>query len=481
MPSCLGIHVQNNLIKYAKIFKNQNSLKIEAYGVKFYDSDIEKTIEQIVRETSSYQIPISINIDNEKFKDIMDTPVSENITTDIFKVNALVTKQVSPGFVNYYFNDIDGYTGSYTYTANNGSDFEWLDKFDGKICTVYLSPINCKSTASDCFYRFIPISVEDEGYTFNEENAPKFGLTYYACEQFSPIYNADPSQEMLASVNSELLGLGDITFTYASANTDVVYFETIEGKTYMHTVNEADAVVDVTITANYKNYTASETVTINVGEEINVDSVSVIEAINSSEGEEIYVKGIASAYSINQSAFYITDDTGVIAIRFSNSSDFELFELGDEVIVKGKRTNYPKSDYSKVGQVCLDKAELVVNYQGDYDYSTSSFKSIEFADLYNLLGTNNAIEATAQVYTLEAKITTETQYSTNYYIGDPNGSNKIQLYSGNGGQYSFISDFVNQVVTIEVVLVDWNSKGYKAYLFAIVTEEGKIFKETYHK
>jgi len=67
MPSCLGIHIQNNLIKYAKIFKNQNSLKIEAYGVKFYDSDIEKAIEQIVRETSSYQVPISVNIDNEEY------------------------------------------------------------------------------------------------------------------------------------------------------------------------------------------------------------------------------------------------------------------------------------------------------------------------------------------------------------------------------------------------------------------------------
>lgn len=67
MQSCLGIHIQDNLVKYAKIYKGKNNIKIEAYGVKFYDSDIESTIEQIVKETSSYQVPISVNIDGEKY------------------------------------------------------------------------------------------------------------------------------------------------------------------------------------------------------------------------------------------------------------------------------------------------------------------------------------------------------------------------------------------------------------------------------
>lgn len=67
MQVCLGIYVQKNLIKYAKVSKDRNSFKVEAYGVKFYDGDIEKTIEQIVKETYSFQVPISINIDNEKY------------------------------------------------------------------------------------------------------------------------------------------------------------------------------------------------------------------------------------------------------------------------------------------------------------------------------------------------------------------------------------------------------------------------------
>lgn len=67
MQGCLGIYVQKNIIKYAKVSKDRSNLKIEAYGVKFYDGDIEKTIEQIVKETYSFQLPISINIGDEKY------------------------------------------------------------------------------------------------------------------------------------------------------------------------------------------------------------------------------------------------------------------------------------------------------------------------------------------------------------------------------------------------------------------------------
>lgn len=67
MSSCLGLFVQNNLIKYAKISKENDNIKIENYGVKFYENDLEKVAKQIVDETFSYKIPISINMLNEKY------------------------------------------------------------------------------------------------------------------------------------------------------------------------------------------------------------------------------------------------------------------------------------------------------------------------------------------------------------------------------------------------------------------------------
>ncbi len=64
MASCLGIYVESNIIKYAKISKDREKIKVEAFGVKFYDN-LEKTINQIIEETYSYKTPISINLSEE--------------------------------------------------------------------------------------------------------------------------------------------------------------------------------------------------------------------------------------------------------------------------------------------------------------------------------------------------------------------------------------------------------------------------------
>ena len=64
MASCLGVYVESNLIKYAKASKEHEKMKVESFGVKFYDN-LEKAIDQIVEETYSYKTPISINLSEE--------------------------------------------------------------------------------------------------------------------------------------------------------------------------------------------------------------------------------------------------------------------------------------------------------------------------------------------------------------------------------------------------------------------------------
>lgn len=68
MPSCLGIYVDGNLIKYAKMSKESDNIKVEAYGTKLYEEDIEKAIGQIIKETYSYSnVQISLNLENVKY------------------------------------------------------------------------------------------------------------------------------------------------------------------------------------------------------------------------------------------------------------------------------------------------------------------------------------------------------------------------------------------------------------------------------
>ena len=67
MASCLGLYIENNLIKYAKVSKEKDGFRMDSYGIKFY-SNINEAIEQIVQETNSMKTPISVNIVDESYQ-----------------------------------------------------------------------------------------------------------------------------------------------------------------------------------------------------------------------------------------------------------------------------------------------------------------------------------------------------------------------------------------------------------------------------
>lgn len=67
MTSCLGLCIENNLIKYAKASREKDSYKVDTFGVKFY-TDIKKSIDQIIQETNSSKDPISVNLTDESYQ-----------------------------------------------------------------------------------------------------------------------------------------------------------------------------------------------------------------------------------------------------------------------------------------------------------------------------------------------------------------------------------------------------------------------------
>ena len=67
MPSYLGLYIEDNLIKYAKVSKEKENIKIDSFGVKFY-TNVNQTIKQIIEETYSYKTPISINLTEETYQ-----------------------------------------------------------------------------------------------------------------------------------------------------------------------------------------------------------------------------------------------------------------------------------------------------------------------------------------------------------------------------------------------------------------------------
>lgn len=66
MSSCLGLYIENNIIKYAKVSKEHENIKVESFGIKF-DDNIVGAVKQIISETNSEKIPISVNLPDEKY------------------------------------------------------------------------------------------------------------------------------------------------------------------------------------------------------------------------------------------------------------------------------------------------------------------------------------------------------------------------------------------------------------------------------
>ena len=405
-------------------------------------------------------------------KDILDTPVTENITTTIYKVNALVKKVPGTGFTNYYFFDIDGETGNYTYSQCNGNDFDWLDEFDGKICTVYLSPINCKSTAGACFFRLVPIEVKDEGYTFDTTKAPEYAIKYHALGQFRSEYSADPALELLTSVSSELLGFQGVTLTYVSSDEKAVSFVTADGKTVMHCTNPGT--VTVTVTATLGDITATGTYEITVNVTPQIDAGNVLSAINAATGEIVTVKGIVGPSLVNKVGFYLIDETGVIAVQ-TTSEFMATLTIGDEVIVTGTRDVKTKGGSGYFGQSNLYNCTIDANFYGGHEYSTETFVTDKtLADVYNLDAT---VDYSTTVFTVTATVLVEeAAYYTNIYLSD--GNVQLRLYCSSANQYSWLKAYAGQEVTVEVAACNWNDKTYyTGCVLSVITAEGKVFNE----
>lgn len=66
MSSCLGLYIEEHLIKYAKVSKEHENIKVETFGIKFYDK-IDEAISQVIEETYSQKTPISINLLEEMY------------------------------------------------------------------------------------------------------------------------------------------------------------------------------------------------------------------------------------------------------------------------------------------------------------------------------------------------------------------------------------------------------------------------------
>ena len=407
-------------------------------------------------------------------KGILDTPVSEDISTVLYKVTAQIKEVPGSGFTNFYINDLDGKTGSYCYSQANGEDFTWLREFDGKICTVYVMAINAKAASSDCFWRFLPVAVVDEGFDPSSVNAAELAAKYFGIPQFQTSYTGNPAMNLLTSVDLELLGVNGVKLSYASSDSSVI---SVDGNV-MNCLKSGTATI--TVTGEYGGKTYSETVTITVTmAEQGETYPTVLDAINTALNETVTVKGIVGPSLVNRSGFYLIDETGVIAVIVDNDTVFDGLKIGQEVVIEGMRDKFHNGQGDHSGQAAITKATVVTNFYGEHEYSTESFKGeISVQDFYNL---DITVDQTTSVYTMTAYVVlVDSGNFKNLYLSNVSTYDKenpdnvyVRLYSSSADQYKWLQAYNGQQVTVEINPCNWNNKNYyTGCVLAVINADG---------
>lgn len=404
---------------------------------------------------------------------IMDTPVSEDISTLIFKVNALIKRDASYGdWVNYYIDDLDGVTGSYCYTQCDGADYAWLDPYDGKICTIYVVALNAKCESAGCTWRFLPISVISDDFDTSTINGAEYAVKYVGIKQFQENYTGDPALALETAVSSDLLGLNGVQLSYSSSDTSVISV----ADNVLHCLKSGTATITVSANHNGKSYSEKVTITVDIPQE-GTTYPTVSDAISASVGDTVTIQGIVGPSLVNKTGFYLIDSTGLIAV-ITDDDTMASLQIGQEIVIEGLRDRFydsSKNGGTHAGQTCITGAKVLTNNYGNHEYDTSNFVTGKtITDLYNL---DASVDYSTTVFVVTATVTKGSGQWATYGLSD--GTSTLTLYSGSTAQYGWLEQFIGQEVTIEVAACNWNNKNYwRGCVLAVILEDGtKVVNE----
>lgn len=131
-----------------------------------YSGDFQLSNGEILNiDSNVYEIPVT-SYSNSTVTTIALTKPENNITGNIYKVRAIVVKNVSTNATSYNLKEVNDLVPSGTtaasiplYSQNSGNDFKWLDEYEGEEVTILVGVQNLNLKASGSYYRCCPIKV----------------------------------------------------------------------------------------------------------------------------------------------------------------------------------------------------------------------------------------------------------------------------------------------------------------------------------
>jgi len=456
--------------EYAETLKVGNKVEVSGEYTKYIDQNSLTSAEMAGYTGAKQIVPTSVKTDGEIYEvptsfiedhsiaNLCSIPVSENITSNVYKVVAKVRKSVGNGFVNYYFDDLNGVNSYYAYTTANGKDLAWLEEYDGSIRECYIAIHNCKLSASGNFWRIVPIQILDEVEVTDEEYM-EYSLDRLA-NQFIDHYDS-PCSFDLVNTDEKLAG----SSVCYSSNFEGVTF-TNDGYTIHLEFGEEKVTMAVTISLTYNGKTLTRVVEFEAAMvKPTIETITIEEARKAAKGEKVTIEGYIVGFlylagTSKPAGFELIDDTSSIAVFVSTAvdtnTDITKLSIGEFVYVEGYGDLYqPREDHNHTGSIRLNNAEVLYHDWQEHELPTHAIEEVVFKDLVNNPSDNNI---TNMVFKTQIYVEKSSGSYVNYYIHDIHDpSLSTIVYSQNSGkngpaEYEWLKPYAGKCVEAYVTL-----------------------------
>ena len=399
-------------------------------------------------------------IEETSIADLCDIPVSENITSNVYKVVAKINRSQGNGFVNYYFNDLNGVDSYYAYTTANGADLEWLNVYDGQVRECIIAVQNCKLSASGNFWRIVPLQILDE-VEVSDATYAEYALDRLET-QFAKNYSSVCDFNVVAT--EELLEGSKVS--YASSSEGCVITAIEEGYNVELDFSTDEVVMNVIITLEYNGVTYNREVSFTCkSERPTFDTVSIEESRLVAKGDKVLIEGYIIGFlylkgATTPAGFELIDETSSIAVFISTAvdaqTDITKLKVGEFVVVEGYGDLYqPREDYNHTGSIRLNNAEVLYHDWMEHEIPSEWIEEKSMKDLVQNPSTNNISN---KVYKTVMYVEKSTGSYSNYYIHDiDDPSLSMIVYSQNStssgpGEYAWLEQYAGKCVEAYVTL-----------------------------
>lgn len=381
---------------------------------------------------------------------IINTPLSTDITGNIYRIKCRIRKVPGSGFTNYYIDDLNRLDTILCYTQSNGKDFAYLDSYDGESVFIIANIILGKPGTNS--WRLYPSNIISNTVVSAEEEAT------YALERALKEFPASYGDSLEVTFSKTDTLLAGVTRSISCTSDHVAIVENADDYTLNFTV-DTTTTCDISISATYDSVTKTGSKTITLGNKPAYTAITLAQAKAKSDGETVTVDAVVTrlVYKSGTDAAtgaFIADDTATFFVY--NGADYlnalEGVVEGNKIAFSGTITHYisnadnaTANSYS--GDFQIADMTLIYNDQVLHAIPTAAITESSIQAISETPATTNI---SGMTYKVTGKIikTVSTYYST-YNIKDVTGTYSLNLYSQkNGSEFTWLDTHLDTEITL---------------------------------